>query len=614
MDSQPPLSEAAATRAPITQRIEAHGVIGNLATVALVATDGRIDYLCWPKLDSPSLFAALLDPSGGAFSLAPVMEDAETRQIYLPETNVLSTRWLSPKASAEVVDLMVVSDVVDPDPPRLVRRIRASRGTIQVRGPPPPPPAAGGGAPWAPPPPDGVRFSGAADDPVLRLVGTRPLEIADGEATATFSLDAGETADFVLEDDCDSAAGGNALSPEVLGRAIEMTIAYWRRWAARSDYRGRWRNEMTRSALVLKLLTSREYGSIAAAATFGLPERPGGDLNWDYRASWIRDASFTVYAFMRLGHLDEAVRFMRWIAKRADDCDEQTGLRIMYQLDGGSQLDERVLDHLAGYGGARPVRIGNQAAGQMQLDIYGELLDSVYLNAKYGEPPGYDAWRRISRSVEYVCANWRKPDAGIWEARGEPQHFLHSRLMCWVAVDRALRLATKRSLPAPYGRWSEVRNDIHASIWEEFWSDECGHFVHARGSSDVDGALLLMPLVRFVTGTDPRWLKTLNRIGEQLADDGLVFRTPAGRAGQEGAFAACSFWYVECLARAGRLSEAHAELERTLGYANHVGLFAEEFDVQAHQLGNFPQALTHLALISAVFYLDRELSGAPIMR
>ncbi len=594
--------------------IEAHGVIGNLSTLALVDTGGTIDFLCWPKIDSPSLFAALLDPErGGAFALRPA-QPAEARQLYLPDSNVLSTHWSTPEASVDVLDLMVVSDGRDPDPPRLVRRVRATRGRLEMRLHCRPRYGYGLRSAAVTPCDQGARLAGSADDPALRLLATVPLSLSDDAATACFTLAAGEMAYIVLEDDRPAEDGGNAVPLEALGDAIDATVRYWQAWTARSSYRGRWRNEMARSALVLKLLTSREHGSIAAAATFGLPERRGGDLNWDYRASWIRDSSFTVYAFMRLGHTEEATRFMRWIAKRADDCDEAHSLKIMYAIGGGSDLDERDLDHLTGYGGARPVRIGNEAAGQMQLDIYGELLDSVYLSAKYGEPPGYDAWRRIARTVDYVCEHWREPDAGIWEVRAAPQRYLHSRLMCWVAVDRALRLALKRSLPAPFERWSETRNQIHDSIWLEFWHQERGHFVQAIGSTDVDGAMLMMPLVRFVTGTDPRWLKTLARIGEQLAHDGLVFRTPAGLDGHEGAFAACSFWYVECLARAGRIDEAHVEFERTLSFANHLGLYAEEFDVQGHHLGNFPQALTHLALISAAHYLDRALSGARIVR
>ena len=595
-------------------RIEDHGVIGNLSTVALVGTDGTIDFCCWPKMDSPSVFAALLDPvDGGGFEIAPVMRGVETRQCYLPETNVLSTRWVGDHGSVEVLDLMAVGDSENPDPPRLIRRVTATRGAAEVRLSCRPRYGYGLRGAAATACPGGVRFSGGPDDPVLRLVGTKPLEPGDGTASASFSLAEGEAADFVLEGDPDDG-GENALSARDVADAIALTLAFWRHWSARSSYRGRWRREMNRSALVLKLLASREHGSIAAAATFGLPEQEGGDLNWDYRATWIRDASFSVYALMRLGHVEEATRFMRWVGERADECDDSGMLRVMYRIDGGGDLDESRVEHLPGYGGARPVRTGNLAATQFQLDIYGELLDSVYLNAKYGEPPGYDGWRRITRSVDYVCEHWREPDAGIWEVRTGARHFLHSRLMCWVCVDRALRLATKRSLPAPFSRWIEVRNELHRSIWEEFWSEERGHFVHAIGSDEVDGALLLMPLVRFVTGTDPRWLGTLKAIERVLVDDGLVFRTPAGRSGAEGAFAPCSFWYVECLARAGQVDKAHVEFERALGYANHLGLYAEELDVRARHLGNFPQALTHLALISAAFYLDRELVGGAVAR
>lgn len=591
-------------------RIEQHGLIGNLATAALVATDATIDYLCWPELDSPTVFASLLDAEhGGLFALAPCLEDAVTRQSYWPDSNVLSTRWMAPSGSAEVLDLMIVSDGPKADPPRLIRYVRATRGRVRVTLVCRPRFAYGRHRAQTQPLDDGVRFHGAGDDPVIRLRGTRPLVAGDGEATADLTLEPGEQACFLLEDDVDGE-DGRSFPLLAIEEALQATHRFWQRWSRVSDYRGRWREPMIRSALALKLLTSRRHGSIAAAATFGLPERVGGDLNWDYRACWIRDASFTVYAFMRLGHTEEAIQFVRWADARSDAMAATGDLKIMYRLDGGSCLTEGTLEHLAGYAGSRPVRIGNLAAGQLQLDIYGELLDSIYLNAKYGEPPCHDSWHRLSRSVDYVCDHWHEADAGIWEERGNPQHRLHSRLMCWVAVDRALRLATKRSLSAPYGRWYETRNAIHDSLWQDFWSDEHGHFVHTPSSHEVDGAMLMMPLVRFVTGTDPRWLATLAAIETQLIDDGLVFRTPAGRRGEEGAFAACSFWYVECLARADRLSEAQAALEATLGFANHLGLFAEEFDIQGHQLGNFPQALTHLALISAVHYLDRRLSGA----
>lgn len=345
---------------------------------------------------------------------------------------------------------------------------------------------------------------------------------------------------------------------------------------------------MTRSALALKLMTSLSHGSMVAAATFGLPEAPGGERNWDYRATWIRDASFTVYALMRLGYQEEAMAFSRWTGARTQqDWDGQ--LLIMYRIDGSSDLEEVELDHLAGYGGARPVRVGNKAAEQIQLDIYGELMDSIYISNKYGEAISDRGWRGVQRFVNYVCDNWQLPDAGIWEVRNEPSEHLHSRLMCWVAVDRAIRLAEKRSLSAPFEKWVTTRNEISEDIWANFWNDELGHFVQGKGATNVDGALLLMPLVRFVSATDPAWLATLDAIGDQLADDSLVkrYKQEDGLDGQEGAFAACSFWYVECLARAGRLDEARINFEKLLLYGNHLQLYPEEFDARGEFLGNF---------------------------
>ncbi len=363
--------------------------------------------------------------------------------------------------------------------------------------------------------------------------------------------------------------------------------------------------------LCLSFLPPQSSGSIAAAATFGLPEASGGCRNWDYRATWIRDASFTVYAFMRLGYTDEANAFMQWVMARARTCGDDGSMQIMYGLDGRGRLDEAELPHLRGYGGAQPVRIGNAAHTQVQLDIYGELLDAGYLANKYGKAIPNEGWRYVVRTVDYVCAHWRDPDQGIWEVRGPPRHWLHSRLMCWVAVDCAARLALKRSLPAPFAHWREVRDEIHASIWDEFWDADRGHFAAAAGGTGLDAAMLMMPLVRFVSATDPQWLTTLDAIGKELAEGPLVFRyrTADGLEGKEGAFTACSFWYAECLARAGRLADARLVFEAMLGFASPLGLHSEEVGLSGEQLGNTPQTLTHLALISAAFYLDRELSG-----
>lgn len=588
----------------IERQIADHGVIGNLSTVALVATDGAIDFLCWPHFDSPTVFAALLDlDQGGAFVLAPRIEDARTMQMYLPETNILLTRWLGESASVEIIDLMPPADETGDCACRVIRSVRVTRGTatIDLRCTP--------RLDYARIRPkvtvtDDAAFFAAPNCPTFRLTGPAAFAIEDDGARACFTLAAGERADFVFDDEASPPLEGDALEETIL-----RTTRYWQGWAARSTYKGRWRDAVTRSALVLKLLTSRRHGSIAAAATFGLPEAAEGSRNWDYRATWIRDASFTVYSLMRLGYLEEATAFTWWVADRAVDSDGH--LNVMYAMDGSPEPLEIALDHLAGYGAARPVKIGNAAAGQLQLDIYGELLDSIYLSNKYGEAISHAGWLGVSRVVDYVCRTWETPDAGMWEDRREPREHLHSRLMCWVAVDRAIRLASKRSLAAPFDQWVQTRNAISDDIWANFWNPELGYFVRSKGSRHLDGAILMMPLVRFIGATDSAWLSTLDAIGEQLTDDGLVRRNTGedGLAGREGSFAACSFWYVECLARAGRIEQARTNFEKLLRYGNHLQLYAEEFDARAQLIGNFPQAFTHLALISAAFCLDRQIDG-----
>ncbi|WP_448096980.1 glycoside hydrolase family 15 protein [Luteibacter yeojuensis] len=581
-----------------------HGVIGNLDTAALVAIDGSIDFMCWPHLDSPTVFAALLDPEqGGEFSVTPDLDGARRRQLYIPETNVLCTRWMSVQGSVELADFMPHPETNARVPRSVVRRIRVSRGTVRIRACCRPrldyakcvPEVAWYG--------DSVVFHDGAH--ALRLGATVPLVMGDGEASAEFELERGEEAWFVLcDEECDP------LDAAECRVALETTAEAWRGWTRRSNYRGRWRERVDRSALVLKLLTSHSHGSIAAAATFGLPEATGAGRNWDYRATWIRDASFTVYAFMRLGYVEEAEHFRQWTEARIMALDEGAALRVMYALDGHEAMAEGTLDHLAGYARSQPVRIGNAARKQTQLDIFGELMDSIYLSNKYGTAISHAGWAHVRRLVDHVRERWGDADEGIWEIRDEPRHFLHSRLMCWVALDRAVRLAGKRSLPGPVVEWAGERDRIAEDIWENFRHPEHGYFVQARGGRDLDASLLMMPLVRFVSATDPVWLKTLDAIGEQLTDDGLVFRyrNADGLEGGEGAFTTCTFWYVECLARAGRLHEAREIMARGVLYANHLGLFSEELSLLGEPLGNFPQALTHLAFISAAYYLDRQLS------
>jgi GH15 family glucan-1,4-alpha-glucosidase len=393
----------------------------------------------------------------------------------------------------------------------------------------------------------------------------------------------------------------------------EATIAYWRRWLSHSRYAGRWREMVHRSALTLKLLTYEPTGAIVAAPTASLPEQIGGERNWDYRYTWIRDAAFSLYALLRLGFTDEAAAFMDWLTHRfRESRDAESGpLQIMYGVDGRSTLPEEVLD-LEGYRGSAPVRIGNAAAGQLQLDIYGELIDSVYLYNKHGTPIYHDAWEDLCRIVDWVCAHWDQADEGIWETRSERRHFTYSRLMSWVAVERAVRIARQRGLPADIVRWMSTRDAIYHQVMERGWHRGRRAFVQHYDTDVLDASVLLMPLVKFIAPTDPRWLATLSAISSELVSDSLVYRyntaaSPDGLRGQEGTFSMCSFWYVEALARAGRLDAARLALEKMFTYANHLGLYAEEVGPTGEQLGNFPQAFTHLALISAAVNLDRLL-------
>src|SRR5262245_6587253 len=594
-----------------------YGIIGDLHTVALVGMDGSIDFMCAPSFDSPSVFAGLLDVErGGHFKLAPLLDGAARKQLYLPDTNVLLSRFLDTAGVADVSDFMPVEEAGHAH--NLVRRAKTVRGelnfemrcaprfdyaraehTVELRGP------------------TEAIFVGrwSAGELALRLRSSVPLRVENGAAVAQFTLPADEAALFVL---VAIVAGQESPSaqPDYERDAFKQTVNYWRRWIDRSTYKGRWREMVNRSALTLKLLTSRHHGSIVAAPTFGLPEEIGGARNWDYRYTWIRDSSFTLYGLMRLGYTNEAAAFMRWVMDRCQELEPDGSLQIMYGIDGRHALPEETLTHLEGYMGSCPVRIGNAAYTHLQLDIYGELLDSVYLFDKYGSPIPYDGWANIVRLIDWVCQHWHEPDEGIWETRGGRQEFLYSRVMCWVAIDRAIRLANKRSFPAPLPRWYEVRDTIYREIYERFWNADLKAFVQHAGASTLDAASLLMPLVRFISPTDPRWISTLRAIATELVSEQLVYRYRLvdgfsdGITGQEGTFSMCSFWDVECLSRLGDLHKARFFFEKMLGYANHLGLYGEELGPQAQHLGNFPQAFTHLALISTAFDLDRRLSAA----
>jgi GH15 family glucan-1,4-alpha-glucosidase len=592
--------------------IAEHGVIGDLHTVALVGTNGTIDWYCCPHFDSPSVFGAILDrEKGGHFAVAPAGAWS-TKQLYFPDTNVLITRFSTAGGVAEVQDFMPVARTPErAHRHRLIRRVLCVRGPMRFRAEVEP------RFNYARDPhevsmhPEGAVFRSRSLS--LALHTAVPLVPGDGGVSADFELASGESATFMLErveGDHIPRAHEEALTAEL----FESTVEYWRRWLSRSRYAGRWREMVNRSALTLKLLTYQPTGAIVAAPTTSLPEQLGGERNWDYRYTWIRDAAFSLYALLRLGFTEEADAFMHWLTQRFRDCSPETAgpLQIMYGIDGRAELAEETLTHLEGYRGSAPVRIGNGAAGQLQLDIYGELIDSVYLFNKHGRPIYHEAWEDLTRIVEWVCDNWDQADEGIWEVRGGRQKFTYSRLMSWVAIERAMRIATQRGLPADLVRWGAARDDVYRHIMERCWNEKRQAFVQHSETEYLDASVLLMPLVKFIAPTDPRWLSTLDAISEELVSDSLVYRynagaSPDGLRGEEGTFSICSFWYVEALARAGRLDEARLAFEKMLTYANHLGLYSEEIGPTGEQLGNFPQAFTHLALISAAFNLDRQL-------
>ena len=596
------------------QPIENYGIIGDLGTVALVSLEGSVDFMCFPDFDSPSIFAALLDwQKGGFFCIRPQFSQMKTKQLYLPDTNVLLTRFLSVDGVGEITDFMPISGTPNSEK-KLMRRVSTIRGEVtyqlQFR------PRFNYGRDAHKTTHKGkneIHFTSKGQTATsLRLRSSIPLKITEGDVVAEFTLSANQTADFILED---AGNGKEEQAPidKQLTQCLFQTVNYWKGWMSNSIYTGRWMDVVNRSALVLKLLTSSQYGSIIASPTFSLPEHIGGERNWDYRYTWIRDASFTVYSFIRLGYTREAGTFMRWVEKLCRDIKDNSRLGIMYSINGNAQLKEHVLDNLEGYMQSSPVRVGNDAYSQLQLDIYGELMDSVYLFNKYGDPISYDFWNDLSKQMDWLAANWHQPDDGIWEVRGGRNNFLCSRLACWVALDRAIKIAEARSFPIN-GHWQRERDNIYHSVYKDFWDEGKKAFMQFPGSDTVDASSLLMPLFRFISPKDPRWLSTLNRIEKELVMDSLVYRyrpeiaSPDGLASHEGTFSACTFWYVECLSRSGQLEKARFYFEKMLGYANHLGLYSEQLGFEGQHLGNFPQAFTHLGLISAAYNLNKQLN------
>ncbi|WP_030194283.1 glycoside hydrolase family 15 protein [Streptomyces sp. NRRL S-87] len=598
-----------------------HGLIGDLRTAALVSSDGVLDWFCAPRFDSPSLFAALLDHDrGGHFTITEDGPGTTTRQLYLADTAVLVTRFMTEEGVGEVIDFMPLGEAEAPaGQNRIIRILRVTRGTVRFRLDCRPAFDYARGTHGLTLQGDTAHFT-TPDLAVFLQVGGPVRLTSDGTGVhGEALLRQGDMAAAVLTV-CHGPAAATAPEPITEGRmrhAFYSTYEYWHRWLRRSRYRGRWQQMVNRSAITLKLMTYAPTGAPVAAVTMGLPERVGGERNWDYRYTWVRDGSLSVKALLDLGFEEEADAFRRWLGGRVTDRRTVTGepLQIMYRVDGDPHLDEAVLDHLEGYRGSAPVRLGNGAAEQLQLDIYGEVVFALSHGSDVTQTAGYDGWQNLSALLDWLAANWDRPDEGIWETRGGRQDFTYSRLMCWSAFDRGIRMATELARPADVAGWTAARDAVFRQIVERGYSPRRQAFVQALDGDVLDAALLLLPTVGFLSPKDRRWLSTLDAIESDLVSDSLVHRydpgeSPDGLRGDEGTFSLCTFLYVGALARAGRLGMARYAFDKMLTYANHVGLFAEEIGPRGEQLGNFPQAFTHLALITAAQALDEALDRA----
>lgn len=601
--------------------IAEHGIIGDLQTCALVGTDGSVDWFCCPRVDSPSVFGALLDDErGGRFRVCPEGGEYTTRQMYFPDSAVLVTRFFTASGVGEVVDFMPPAGRTATARHRLVRMLRCVRGRMTFAVDVAPRFDYGRRAHRTEPTDHGAVFATDALTLTLHIVREPDDErraqarVEEGDVRATVPLEAGEMRGVVLE----SAAEGPPREMRVaeVRRLFDDTVAFWQSWLARSTYTGRWREIVHRSAITLKLMTYAPTGGIVAAPTASLPEQIGGERNWDYRFTWVRDASFSVYTLLALGFVDEAAGFGAWLGDRIRERVGGEGgpLNIMYRVDGSSDLKEEVLEHWSGYRGSRPVHIGNGAAEQLQLDIYGEALDSIFAGDRAGLTVPHRGWAAVRGVLDWLADHWDQPEEGIWETRGGRQAFTYGRLMSWVALDRGIRLAATHGRPAPLERWTAERDRIYEQVMERGWSPQRQAFVQHYDTQVLDASLLRMPKVGFVAPRDPLWLSTLDAMDAELVTDSLVYRydpeaSPDGLRGSEGTFSLCSFAWVDALARAGRLDEARHAFEKMLTYANHLGLYSEEIALTGEQIGNFPQAFTHLALVDAALTLDAALDA-----
>jgi len=587
-------------------RIEDYAMIGDCRSAALVARDGSIDWLCWPYFDSPACFAALLGgPEHGRWRIAPEDPHATSTRRYHDDTLILETRFETVEGCVAVIDFMPLRDGAAD----LVRLVKGVHGTVTMsmelilRF------DYGASVPWSrpldadDPTGPGMRLIAGPDKVVMRT----PVEIQDvpGSLRARFEVKAGETVPFVLSRVPSHHADPREIDPLA---ALTDTERYWRTWANRCQLDGRWSSAIRRSLIVLKALTFVPTGGVVAAPTTSLPEQLGGERNWDYRYCWLRDATLTLQALMLGGYYTEANDWSHWLVRAVAGAPSQ--VQIMYGLSGERRLPEWEVDWLPGYEGAKPVRVGNGAVGQLQLDVYGEVMDALHQSRLGGLPPVDATWEVQTKLVAHLETVWREPDEGIWEVRGGRQHFTYSKVMAWVAFDRAIKSAERFGLPGPVDHWRRLCKEIHADVCANGFDKQRNAFMQAYGSSEMDASVLMIPLVGFLPPDDPRVIGTIEAVERELMRDGLVQRYRTSRVDDglpagEGAFLACSFWMVDCLVMIGRHRDARALFERLLSLRNDVGLLAEEYDTtHERQVGNFPQAFSHIALVHAAIRLD----------
>ncbi len=586
-------------------RIEDYALIGDTQTAALVGRDGSIDWLCLPRFDSGACFAALLgDRSNGRWSLSPAVADHRVERRYVPGTLVLETTFHTADGTVRVTDCMPVRGTA-PDVVRVVEGISGSVAMemdLVVRF------DYGSTVPWV------RRLDGTlslvAGPDALELVSGVPVHGDDQSTRASFIVRPGDRVPFVLTWHPPTEQPPRRAATD---RVVDDTVTWWRAWSDRCKAGGRWRPEVRASLVTLKALTFAPTGGIVAAASTSLPEVLGGARNWDYRFCWLRDATFTLQALLAAGYEVEAVAWRDWLLRAV--AGDPSQIQVMYGVSGERRLPELELDWLPGYENSRPVRIGNAAANQLQLDVYGEVMDALHQARAAGIPPDVESWEVQRTLIEWLESGWRQPDSGLWEIRGAPRHFVHSKVMCWVAFDRAVRAVEGFGLDGPADRWRRLRDDIHREVCEQGWDGEHRTFTQSYGSTELDASLLMIPMVGFLHPHDERVAGTIDAVRRELTVDGFVQRYPTehgvsvdGLPGREGAFLLCTFWLADALALTGRVDEASELFERLVGLTNDVGLLAEEYDpVQGRMLGNFPQAFSHVGLVSTALNLTEAV-------